>query len=126
MRKRIVLHNRRVEYILNKEQARAFVHDRLQVLNQHYCFDYKRVSIRNQKTRWGSCSKRGNLNFNYRIARLPVHLADYIIVHELCHLKEFNHSHAFWSLVARAIADYRDRRRELRQVSLRGFFTYAD
>ena len=126
MRKRIVRYNQRVEYILNKEYARAFVHDRLQVLNQYYCFDYKRVSIRNQRTRWGSCSKRGNLNFNYRIASLPVHLADYIIVHELCHLKEFNHSQAFWNLVARAIADYRDRRRELRQVSLRGFFTYAD
>lgn len=126
MRKQIVLHNQRVEYILHREHARAFVHDRLQVLNQYYCFDYKRVSIRNQKTRWGSCSKRGNLNFNYRIASLPLHLADYIIVHELCHLKEFNHSSVFWSLVARAIVDYRDRRRELRQVSLRGFFTYAD
>src|SRR3989339_1317391 len=103
MRKRIVRYNQHVEYILNKEYARAFVHNRLQVLNQHYRFDYKRVSIRNQKTRWGSCSKRGNLNFNYRIVSLPIHLADYVIVHELCHLEEFNHSQNFWNLVARAI-----------------------
>ncbi len=104
-----------------KEQTRAFVHDRLQVLNQPYCFDYKRVSIRNQRTRWGSCSKKGNLNFNYRIASLPPHLADYIIVHELCHLREFNHSQTFWDLVARTMPNHRHLRRELRGIPLRGF-----
>jgi predicted metal-dependent hydrolase len=58
----------------------------------------------------------GNINFNYKIALLPPRLADYIVVHELCHLGEFNHSKAFWDLVAVAIPDYRERRAELRAI----------
>lgn len=100
-------------------RARVFVHHRLFVLNELYGFAYNRVAIRNQRTRWGSCSKRGNLNFNYRIASLPLHLADYVIVHELCHLGEFNHSPQFWNLVARAIPDHRERRKELRGIPVR-------
>ncbi|NBS67881.1 M48 family peptidase [bacterium] len=66
------------------------------------------------RTRWGSCSKRGNLNFNYRILFLPPHLADYLIVHELCHLKEFNHSPRFWALVAQGCPNYHACKKELR------------
>lgn len=102
-----------------KEEARLLVRDRLAVLNELYRFAYNRVAIRNQKTRWGSCSKKGNLNFNYRIASLPLHLADYVIVHELCHLSEFNHSPQFWNLVARAIPDHSQRRKELRGIPVR-------
>src|SRR5438105_4671667 len=71
--------------------------------NQYYNFAINRIAVKNQKTRWGSCSKKGNLNFNYKIYLLPRHLADYVIVHELCHLGEFNHSPAFWKLVAKTI-----------------------
>ncbi|MCR4313690.1 MAG: M48 family metallopeptidase [Candidatus Uhrbacteria bacterium] len=117
MRKTIVPHKQR-------EEARTFVHSRLEVFNEHYRFEYHRVAIRNQRTRWGSCSKKGNLNFNYRIARLPIHLADYVIVHELCHLGEFNHSPQFWNLVARAIPDHRERRKELRGILLASFLVY--
>lgn len=100
---------RRREYLMHKEKARELVLARLEHFNAIYNFSYNRVSIRAQKSRWGSCSKKGNLNFNYKIALLPPHLADLIIVHELCHLKEFNHSKKFWNLVAQALPDYRER-----------------
>ena len=92
---------------------------KIEAFNKIYQFKYNRVSIRNQKTRWGSCSKSGNLNFNYKIALLPEKLVDYIIVHELCHLKEFNHSEKFWALVSITIPDYTIVRTELKQSGLR-------
>ncbi|NBX49499.1 M48 family peptidase, partial [bacterium] len=91
-----------------------FTTQRVAELNQHYGFSYGKISVRNQQTRWGSCSKRGNLNFNYRILFLPPHLADYLIVHELCHLKEFNHSPRFWALVAQGCPNYHACKKELR------------
>lgn len=95
-----------VEYLKLKEHAREMVAKRLEKYNAVYGFKYKGVAIRNQKTRWGSCSSKGNLNFNYKILLLPQRHADYIIVHELCHLKEFNHSKRFWSLVSQTIPEY--------------------
>lgn len=103
----------------HREYARTFVHARIGELNTPYNFSFNRIAIRNQKTRWGSCSKRKNLNFNYRVALLPAHLADYIIVHELCHLQELNHSPNFWALVSRAIPNHRELRRELQRMKLR-------
>lgn len=94
-------------------QARELTHQRLEYFNKFYNFFYRRVSIKKQTTRWGSCSKKGNLNFNYRIVFLPVELLDYLIVHELCHLKEMNHSKNFWHLVSLAIPDYQGRRKRL-------------
>jgi len=76
------------------------------------------ITIRAQKRRWGSCSHRGNLSFNYKIALLPPHLAEYIVVHEMCHLREFNHGKRFWELVARACPDHRDRRNQLQHTTI--------
>jgi hypothetical protein len=104
----------KVDYEKRKAEARRFVRERLKYFNEFYRFDYGRVSIRNQKTRWGSCSVDGNLNFNYKLVAIPIRMADYIIVHELCHLSEFNHSRRFWSLVERAIPEYREIRKQLR------------
>ncbi len=98
-----------------RDHARTLALSRLTYFNQFYGFQYSRVTMRNQKTRWGSCSKRGTLSFNFRIALLPSHLADYIIVHELCHLKEMNHSERFWKLVTKTVPDYKACRSELRK-----------
>jgi predicted metal-dependent hydrolase len=100
-----------------RESARALVHARLEHFNAYYGFTYGRVSIRNQKTRWGSCSSKGNLNFSYRIIFLSPAAQDYLIIHELCHLKQFNHSVAFWSLVAEQCPDYQTHHLELKYKS---------
>ncbi|MBD3238347.1 MAG: DUF45 domain-containing protein [Candidatus Moranbacteria bacterium] len=96
----------RKDYLKYKHRAYNFVLDRLQYYNRFYKFRFNRISIRNQRTRWGSCSGKRNLNFNYRIVFLPNKCADYLIVHELCHLKQMNHSLKFWQLVAKTIPDY--------------------
>ncbi|ETP72027.1 putative metal-dependent hydrolase [Lachnospiraceae bacterium JC7] len=75
--------------------------------------DYGRITIRNQKTRWGSCSSRGNLNFNCLLMLTPPEIIDYVIVHELCHRKVMNHSSRFWSEVEKVLPDYRVRRKWL-------------
>jgi len=108
-----------LNYIKYKKDAGILVKERLEYFNQFYNYKYGRVAIRNQKTRWGSCSKKGNLNFNYKIVLLTSKQSDYIIVHELCHLKEFNHSGSFWSLVAETVPDYKEIRSSLRTNGLR-------
>ncbi|MFZ2205369.1 MAG: SprT family zinc-dependent metalloprotease [Minisyncoccia bacterium] len=103
------------EYVEHKERALILAQTRLEYFNQFYNFSYNKISIKNQKTKWGSCSKRRNLNFNYKIALLPEKMADYIIVHELCHLGQFNHSKNFWSLVAQTIPDHHEIRKDLKK-----------
>lgn len=104
----------RREYKKYREQAREFVQMKVEKINAIYKFAFGKISIKNHKTRWGSCSKKRNLNFNYKIMFLPERLAEYIVAHELCHLREFNHSRKFWNLLAQAVPDYRDRIRELK------------
>ena len=79
---------------------------------------YGRITIRDQKTRWGSCSSRGNLNFNWRLLLMPERVMDYVIVHELAHRREMNHSAAFWQIVETYLPDYRERRQRLRRIRL--------
>ena len=105
-------------YLKNKEIARGFVMERIAHFNTVYQVVIKRVSIRNQKTRWGSCSKKGNLNFHHAIVQLPSPLADLVIVHELCHLREFNHSKKFWDLVSQTIPNYKELKKSLRDNTI--------
>ena len=76
---------------------------------------YGRITIRSQRTRWGSCSSKGNLNFNCMLMLCPDDVIDYVIVHELCHRKEMNHSPRFWQLVASILPDYKAPRRWLKE-----------
>ena len=73
------------------------------------------LKIRDMKTRWGSCSSKGNVSLNLRLIHQPVELIDYVVLHELCHLKELNHSPRFWKLMDRVLPDWRDRRKRLNQ-----------
>lgn len=106
------------DYLKHKEMALELATERVEHFNKTYGYKYNAISIRNQKTRWGSCSKKKNLNFNFKITFLPEELRDYIIVHELCHLKEFNHSQKFWNLVAKATPNYKEIIGDLRTKGL--------
>ena len=75
---------------------------------------YGRITIRNQRTRWGSCSAKGNLNFNCLLMLCPTEVLDYVVVHELCHRKELNHSAAFWAEVEKVCPDHRIYRKWLK------------
>ena len=95
---------------LAKKSLIARVHTIADNLN----FEIGRISIRGQKTRWGSCSKTGNLSFNYNLLKFRKEVVDYVIIHELCHLKQMNHSEKFWKLVAGFSPNYKKLRKELR------------
>lgn len=107
-------------YLAHRETSREMVHQRLLYWNQFYNFQYNRVAIRNQRRCWGSCTSLKNLNFSYKLLFLPVHLQDYIIVHELCHLQELNHGQNFWALVAEQIPEYKAHIGELREIEQGG------
>lgn len=106
------------EYKALNPIARALVTSRLKYFNQHYRHHYNKIFIRNSRTRWGSCSSKANLGFNYRVAKLPPDLVDYLVVHELCHLKQMNHSKDFWDLVAQTVPDWKERRKRLQKIHL--------
>ena len=100
-----------------REQAQSLLPQRLAPHAQALGVRFSRVSVRAQRARWGSCSSEGALSLNWRLLLLPTRLCDYVLVHELCHLKEMNHSPAFWQLVASRVPNYMQLRRELDRVT---------
>jgi predicted metal-dependent hydrolase len=96
------------------DQALKIIPERVAFFAHHMGIRYGRITIRNQKTRWGSCSSKGNLNFNCLLMLVPPDVRDFVIVHELCHLREMNHSPRFWAEVAKVIPDYREHRKWLK------------
>lgn len=97
------------------EQALRVIPGRVAYFADFMNVSYGRVTVRCQKTRWGSCSQKGNLNFNCLLMLAPPEVLDYVVVHELCHRKEMNHSASFWAEVEKVLPDYKIRRRWLKE-----------
>ena len=93
-----------------KQQTARIIADRLPTLASRFNVKYNKISIKNQKSRWASCSKNGNLNFNLLLVAAPSNVIDYVMIHELMHLIEFDHTHQFWQLVNEADPDYKKHR----------------
>lgn len=89
-------------------KAKALISRKLAIMNAVGRFHYSKISVRNQKTRWGSCSRKGTLSFNWRLLLLPPDVMDYLIYHELAHLEEMNHSGRFWRIVAEICPQFRE------------------
>ena len=126
-RRRVRRKKSRPEYLLKKEHARSVILERLDFFAAKFVgqnpdlkemMQWKRVSVRDQSSRWGSCSARKNLNFNFRLFDLPPHLRDYVIVHELSHLVELNHGPAFWALVEKVMPNARQLQMELKKIDI--------
>lgn len=117
MRGYTVIRVRRADIPQLKREALALAEERCAYFAALYGYTYKKITIRAQKTRWGSCSKHGNLSFNYKIALLPLRLQEIIIVHEICHLGAFDHSSRFWDLVSRVVPEHKILRRELKRLA---------
>ena len=97
-------------------QAKKIFPERTAYFAERMGVTYNRITIREQKTRWGSCSSAGNLNFNWKLVLMPSELLDYVVVHELAHRKEMNHSPRFWAVVEKELPDYRERREKLKKM----------
>jgi len=110
--------NSKIEYEAYKKGALKLVKQKVASYNSFYCFFYKKVYVKNHKAQWGSCTEKKNLNFNYRVIHLPEDLQNYLIVHELCHLREFNHSKEFWRLVSLTIPNHANLKRRLREATM--------
>lgn len=95
--------------------AESIIPARVRELNEQWGFRYTDITIRNQRTRWGSCSRKGALSFNWRLVILPVNVADYLICHELAHLRYLDHSPRFWSLVREICPSFMESERWLRR-----------
>jgi predicted metal-dependent hydrolase len=95
--------------------AKRELPSRLLELAREHGLSVARVSVRNQRWRWGSCSRAGHICLNWRLVRMPAAIRDYVIIHELMHLKRMDHSPKFWHLVAQACPGYQDARRWLRE-----------
>ncbi len=99
-----------------KRAARLLVISLIEQYQALYPYTFKRITIKDLHSKWGSCSAKKNLNFNYRIIALPKELAEYLVVHELCHLAELNHSIRFWRLIAKAFPNYQSLRKKLHNI----------
>lgn len=105
------------DYLEKKSEALTLITKKLLKWNTFYRLTWNTLAVKNTSSRWGSCSKKGNLNFNYRVVYLPENLVDYLIIHELCHLEEMNHGPHFWKLVEKTIPNYRELRKQLHYIS---------
>ena len=104
-----------------KVRAKQYVPQRVEYWAEIIGVKYNSVSIRAQKTRWGSCSSKGNLNFNCLLMLTDTEAIDYVVIHELCHIKELNHSKRFWSLVETYMPNYKEVQKRIKSMELQIF-----
>jgi predicted metal-dependent hydrolase len=102
-----------------KRKAKKYLTKRLNYLAGKYGFTYNRIFIRNQRTRWGSCSSKDNISLNMKLIRLPLELQDYVILHELVHTKHKNHSKKFWHALDKLVGDSKQLRKQMRRYRLK-------
>jgi len=99
-----------------REKADEYIPKRVEELSKKYGFDYNLIKIKNLNSRWGSCSSKKNLSFNFKLMYFNLNVIDYVIIHELCHLKELNHSKNFWKLVEGIIPNYKEYKLQLNNI----------
>jgi len=102
-----------------RKQARKVVTERVEFFAREHGFKIGKVRISSARTRWGSCSTKNTLSFTWRLVMAPPNVVDYVVVHELCHLKEMNHSKTFWAYVEAILPDYKRRRKWLKDNGAR-------
>ena len=105
----------REKVIALADEALKVIPERVEYFAKVIGVTYGKITVRNQKTRWGSCSSKGNLNFNCLLMLAPPEVLDYVVVHELCHRKQMNHSKAFWLEVEKVLPDYKEARKWLKE-----------
>lgn len=98
-----------------RDAAKEYIPKRVEYYHEFTGGTYNKITIRDQKSRWGSCSSNGTLSFNYRLMLAPPRVLDYVVVHELCHLTHMNHSADFWNMVASILPDYKEYRKWLKE-----------
>ncbi|ARS91261.1 M48 family metallopeptidase [Natrarchaeobaculum aegyptiacum] len=111
---------------LYRRKARETFEERAEYYAEQMGVEYEKIEVRNQRTKWGSCSTTGTLGLNWRLMMAPQEIVDYIVIHELAHLREPNHTDAFWSLVAEHDPNYEEHSRWLEENSTRLVFSDED
>lgn len=104
---------------IDRGKAKAYLTLRINHLANKYGFEFNKLFIRNQKTRWGSCSSRDNISLNVKLVFLPVELQDYVILHELVHTREKNHGKKFWNAMDKLVGNAKGLRKQMRQHRLK-------
>lgn len=103
-----------VEWV--KKRAMNILPERLKLISEEIQLPFRQVSVRDQKTLWGSCTSQGNISLNYKLLFLPASVMRYVLIHELCHTKELNHSAQFWALVEKHDTNFKTHRKLLRAL----------
>lgn len=101
-----------------KHVALKYLVERTRQLSTQFSFNVSKISVRGQSTRWGSCSRRANISLNYLLLKFRREVIDYVIIHELCHLRQMNHSRRFWDEVAVILPDYKKLKNELKNQTV--------
>ena len=104
---------------IDRSNAKAYLTLRINQLANKYGYEFNKLFIRNQKTRWGSCSSKDNISLNMKLVFLPVELQDYVILHELVHTREKNHGKKFWNELDKLVGNAKELRKQIRQYRLK-------